>query len=454
MLRPDRALPRLDYDVQQVALVPSAGSDIYQSLHYRNHIWIRRLALKPALIRKGVYSWLCSHDESNPASSCNEQELRLNNMFVVSVALTNVRTIAQRLSSAKYELDGIVTRWIVFGNGYIRWPFVLDGYYAGFFLLAIGSPLIFLSSFHISNAFPARSGLILSFIMAAFNASSTAFVLFDWVDKKSGNMSIQAWFWCYALIPALFIVLQSLTGPPNAYQKQMVSQENQLSDNPASAVTYGTISTGEPSSEQPRHPDPKDTFVGIMSGRPFIVQLFSRHFGLLLLFFSVYADRVNWEIQTISEQFLFYLANPNDALRMSSLFSILLPLGGIIGIPLFGWLLDQRTTLDASVAILIIGVSYGGLGMTSLVATQIVSISLFVVLRPLLYIFGEILLDYFEAIGVIDLSFIVGDYCGKIGDYSRWVIQFDTRPNRQFGQESTAWKLQPNQQRMVDFRVP
>ncbi|KAF8709564.1 transporter, partial [Rhizoctonia solani] len=393
-------------------------------------------SLKPALIRKGVYSWLCSHDESNPASSCNEQELRLNNMFVVSVALTNVRTIAQRLSGAKYELDGIVTRWIGArldwshqnkyhgGNPLWNWMF---SFWERVYPVAI--------CFHISNAFPARSGLILSLIMAAFNASSTAFVLFDWVDKKSGNMSIQAWFWCYALIPALFIVLQSLTGPPNAYQKQMFSQENQLSDNPASAVTYGTISTGEPSSEQPRHPDPKDTFVGIMSGRPFIVQLFSRHFGLLLLFFSVYADRVNWEIQTISEQFLFYLANPNDAPRMSSLFSILLPLGGIIGIPIFGWLLDQRTTLDASAAILVIGVSYGGLGMTSLVATQIVSISLFVVLRPLLYIF-------------------VGDYCGKIGDYSRWVIQFDTRPNRQFGQESTAWKLQPNQQRMVDFRVP
>ncbi|QRW16268.1 hypothetical protein RhiXN_04269 [Rhizoctonia solani] len=400
-------------------------------------------ALKPALIRKGVYSWLCSHDESNPASSCNEQELRLNNMFVVSVALTNMvslpaGSVLDWIGPTKTSIMGATLYGIgclVFGNGYIRWPFVLDGYYAGFFLLAIGSPLIFLSSFHISNAFPARSGLILSFIMAAFNASSTAFVLFDWVDKKSGNMSIQAWFWCYALIPALFIVLQSLTGPPNAYQKQMVSQENQLSDNPASAVTYGTISTGEPSSEQPRHPDPKDTFVGIMSGRPFIVQLFSRHFGLLLLFFSVYADRVNWEIQTISEQFLFYLANPNDALRMSSLFSILLPLGGIIGVPIFGWLLDQRTTFDASAAILVIGVSYGGLGMTSLVATQIVSISLFVVLRPLLYIF-------------------VGDYCGKIGDYSRWVIQFDTRPNRQFGQESTAWKLQPNQQRMVDFRAP
>lgn len=92
---------------------------------------------------------------------------------------------------------------LVFGSGYTSWPIgqrgfnvvklfsllassriVLDGYYIGFFLLAIGSPLMFLSSFHISNAFPPHSGLILSLIMAGFNASSTWYALFDWIDQR------------------------------------------------------------------------------------------------------------------------------------------------------------------------------------------------------------------------------------------------------------------------------
>ncbi|KDN51269.1 hypothetical protein RSAG8_00898, partial [Rhizoctonia solani AG-8 WAC10335] len=362
-------------------------------------------ALKPVLIRKGVYSWLCSHDDINFAGSCNQQELRLNNMFVVSVALTNMASLPAgpvldwigptKTSIAGATLFGLGC--LFFGGGYTEWPVVLDGYYIGFSLLAIASPLIFLASFHISNAFPARSGLILSLIMAAFNASSTNFVAFDWLDRKTRGISIQAWFWCYALIPVLFIVLQSLTGPPTAYQKQTAPQEGQLAASATSAPTYGATSADRPSSGETM--PPQDLFVGAMFGRSLLEQLFSRHFGLLLLFFSVYADRVNWEIQTISEQLMFYLGDPKVALRTASLFSVLLPIGGIVGVPLFGWLLDHRNTFDASLVILVIGVVYGTLGMTRIVATQIASISLFVVLRPLLYVF-------------------VGDYCGKAFGYN------------------------------------
>lgn len=60
----------------------------------------------------------------------------------------------------------------------------IDGIFIGFVMLALGSPLIFLSSFHVSNAFPRRSGLILSAIMAAFNASSTPYVFYNWIDRR------------------------------------------------------------------------------------------------------------------------------------------------------------------------------------------------------------------------------------------------------------------------------
>lgn len=58
------------------------------------------------------------------------------------------------------------------------------------------------------------------------------------------------------------------------------------------------------------------------------------------------------------------------------------------GVPVFGWLLDNRTTFDASVVILAAGLLYGMLGMVHSTIAQIASISVFVVLRPLLYIFG------------------------------------------------------------------
>ncbi|KAH7343519.1 major facilitator superfamily domain-containing protein [Rhizoctonia solani] len=342
-----------------------------------------------AVYNTGVYSWLCSPDEIDSVGSCNQQ---VRHPVTVIMASLPAGSILDWIGPTKTSITGATIFGLgcfVFGSGYTKWLVVFDGYYTGFFLLAIGSPLIFLSSFHISNAFPARSGLILSLVMAGFNASSTIFVLFDWLDRKTGGVSIQAWFWCYAVVPALFVVLQSLAGPPAAYQKQATPQQSQLSASATSAPTYGATSTDEPPSREAT--PPKDWSL--------LEQLFSRHFGLLLFFFSVYADRINWEIQTISEQSSFYLEDPRVALRTASLFSVLLPIGGIIGVPFFGWLLDHRTTFDASLVILVIGIAYGSLGMTHIVATQLVSISLFVVLRPLLYVF-------------------VGDYCGKAFGYN------------------------------------
>jgi hypothetical protein len=57
---------------------------------------------------------------------------------------------------------------------------------------------------------------------------------------------------------------------------------------------------------------------------------------------------------------------------------------------MFGWLLDNRTVFDASLVLMVGGVVYGVLGMMHSTVAQIVSISVFVVLRPLLYVFGEV----------------------------------------------------------------
>lgn len=80
-------------------------------------------------------------------------------------------------------------------------------------------------------------------------------------------------------------MLQVVFGPAVAYQKHPVSKPNQVTTSSAPAVTYGATSNGDSSSretgEAVTHPViPRDPFVGIISGKPLIVQLFSRHFGL------------------------------------------------------------------------------------------------------------------------------------------------------------------------------
>ncbi|KAF8607567.1 hypothetical protein BDV93DRAFT_519600 [Ceratobasidium sp. AG-I] len=372
-------------------------------------------ALKPVLLRKGIYSELCTvHDKINSGElpTCEKQELRLNTVFVVSVAITNMASLPAgsildslgptRTSIIGASLFGVGN--LIFGAGTISWPIAVDGIFIGFDMLALGSPLIFLSSFHVSNAFPHRSGLILSTIMAAFNASSTPYAIYNWVDRRTGGISLKAFFWCYVIIPALFITLQGIAGPKAAYSRESVPPANENTAISSTTVAYGATSTGAsiqpvmdvenvpPQSSLPVNRG--DGFVGVMFGKSLLLQIFSRHFGLLLLFFTIYADRVNWMIQTISEQLTFYLHEPSLVAKTLTKFTILLPLGGIVGVPIFGWLLDNRSVFDASLVILVSGLVYGILGMLESTIAQTVSISIFVVLRPLLYVF-------------------VGDYCGK-----------------------------------------
>lgn len=60
-----------------------------------------------------------------------------------------------------------------------------------------------------------------------------------------------------------------------------------------------------------------------------------------------------------------------------------------VGVPFVGFLLDKRTTLDASLVVMGCGIAYGVLSMTSHAAPQTIAIGIFVFLRPLMYTFGE-----------------------------------------------------------------
>lgn len=74
---------------------------------------------------------------------------------------------------------------------------------SGYILLAIGGPLIFLPSFHLSNTFPARAGLILSAVTGAFDASSIPYLLYNQLYDAVGGISLKAFFWSYSIIPIL-----------------------------------------------------------------------------------------------------------------------------------------------------------------------------------------------------------------------------------------------------------
>jgi len=61
---------------------------------------------------------------------------------------------------------------------------MISSLFSGFVLFATGGPLIYISSFHLANAFPRRSGLIMGLLTGAFDVSSVTFVLFYWLDTQ------------------------------------------------------------------------------------------------------------------------------------------------------------------------------------------------------------------------------------------------------------------------------
>lgn len=125
--------------------------------------------------------------------------------------------------------------------------------------------------------------------------------------------------------------------------------------------------------------------------------------------------RINWYLATVQSQLEFYTGDaeladtltkgelPED-MPLSTLadsfctclaFTVLLPLGGIIGIPFVGFLLDTRSMFEATVVLTIIGLAFGILTSLPQTVPQLMGIGCLVFLRPLFYTYVS---DYFAKI--------------------------------------------------------
>lgn len=147
-------------------------------------------------------------------------------MFTIAAVATNVSafpvgTILDTYGPRVCGMMGscfLATGSLLFiSASYVRPEF--DVYITGYLLLALGGPFIYISSFHLSNAFPARSGLILSMITGAFDASSALFLGFRLLNSKTGGwFSTTRFFLVYLLVPLFIIVAQLVIMPSTSYK--------------------------------------------------------------------------------------------------------------------------------------------------------------------------------------------------------------------------------------------
>jgi hypothetical protein len=149
---------------------------------------------------------------------------RLNLMFTIAAVATNVSAlpVGTILDAYGPRVSGIIgSIFLALGAAIFamakQLPF--DGYIPGYLLLSLGGPFIFISSFQLSNTFPKRSGLILSMLTGAFDASSALFLIFRLLNEHThGLVSTQTFFLTYLIVPVFILTIQLTIMPSTSYK--------------------------------------------------------------------------------------------------------------------------------------------------------------------------------------------------------------------------------------------
>ncbi|KAL2824802.1 major facilitator superfamily domain-containing protein [Aspergillus cavernicola] len=402
-------------------------------------------AIKPVFIREGVYGDSCSGEES----ACYGQELRLNLMFTIAAVATNVSAlpVGTVLDTYGPRVCGIIGSIFIFLGALLltlanRLPF--DVYIPGYLLLALGGPFIFISSFQLSNTFPTRSGLILSSLTGAFDASSALFLIFRVINgRTSGSFTSQKFFSIYLVIPVLILAAQLWIMPNKSYKtagelvqeaedhiaaeasdrvddhiidrdegerqrndrrmhRQHVVNKIQdlltdVDDNASTVTSLGlTLSDDQYTSEPNRthaQPEPstpnKHTTGGVwgaMHGYSAFQQISSPWFVLIAFFTVLQMLRINYFVASIRQQYEYLFDSVEDARHINELFDFLLPLGGLCAVPFIGTILDTAST---PFVLLVLAATATVIGALSCIPNSYeaayANIILFVIYRPFYY---------------------------------------------------------------------
>lgn len=225
----------------------------------------------------------------------------------------------------------------------------------------------------------------------AFDASSGLFLIYRLVYESWGGPKIQTFFRVYCILPACIFVAQLWYMPGKIATDDMYHTAEQT-DSPISSIrrsstaieTTNLIITAESFSRAATQLADPDLVTGVMHTASVSTILSSGWFLLPAAVMITSLIRVNFWIATINAQLIFLLGS-QDADTAMNIFDVLLPLGGILAIPLIGWILDTYTTPTVYLLTLILSMVSGALSFVPNKYAQILHILSFVVLRPWIY---------------------------------------------------------------------
>lgn len=376
-------------------------------------------ALKPILIKQHIYESLCDLEpvmfavtsESNLAK-CTSQDLKLNMMFTVGAVMTNVSALVIGLTLDKYgpRVCGLIGSFFLFVACFIfinaTKISLFDPYLFGYASMALGGPFAYISSFQLSNAFPAKSGTVLLLLTGAFDASSALFFIYKVVfNHYDESIPIASFFKLYLLVPVFITTVQIFIMPAESYgiaptTTTSQSEEAIINENTAllSADEQQQISPAhrrdsigealkasyaeEVEQEETQHV--KGSIFGVLHGFDTSYQFKSYWFGLMALFTTIQMLRLNYFVATINTQYT-YLIGTEKLEALNKLFDIALPLGGIVSIPFVGLFLDNCSTFVVLSGLLLFSLVIGILGVIPSMLVGIIHVLIFVAYRPFFY---------------------------------------------------------------------
>lgn len=320
-------------------------------------------AILPNFEKEGLF-----HDECDGTGSvCKAQVLSLTLLFTLASSGVNIAALPTGAI-----LDAIGPKWnatlssFMVALGCLAFSFGGPGeahrwYYGGFLLMACFGPPVFVSTLSVANLFPGREGLITAALVGCFDASSAVFI---WLGALNDyGISISDLFFGFAAVPLVIMAVGLMLWPFS----------------PVSARGGG----GGDDPEATGPPAPPMNYADC----PMSQQVKTGTFWLLVQTVSVNMIVINFYIATVNDQVKD--VDPENGHALAKVFAVMLPLGGIVWIPLIGAVTDNMGPHGGYGILWVLLVAYQGLAMlhrqTGASLFAYAAFTVFSICRPLFY---------------------------------------------------------------------
>ncbi|KAK7204324.1 major facilitator superfamily domain-containing protein [Myxozyma melibiosi] len=438
-------------------------------------------ALKTVWLNEGVYADQCTPEQNAAGFICSTREIKLNFIFTCASVVTNIAGVVVGIILDRFgpRVCGYAGGSLIF-IGALMLAFadtiaLLDLYVWGYITLAFGGPFVFISSFQLSNAFPAYSGLVLALLTGAFDSSTAVYLVYRLIyDETGGKFHPKAFFLMYLIIPIFIVIASGMLMPEESYkpmsdigkfleEEEEEEAEYQLdassidgvaidartsggiarADHKAALVSstaaelaaeqierihndsspnHTNLSSDSNSATESEDPIGEDSRLldesaallsktdrrnispgqyeydseemqklkisgvwGALHGRSALAQIKTPWFILLCLFTMIQMLRLNYFVATIRSQYDFLFSSPEIARRITEVFDVALPVGGVLTVPIAGYILDHRSMATSIAILLVMGTTMGILGLFASYTAAYSGIGIFVIYRSFFY---------------------------------------------------------------------